>query len=98
MPALIQNHNKKVLETDLKKSYSVISQAVQMYIEDNQEIPSHQSIYFITEANNAFVSEFSKYFKVVKYCSNQWVGSSKACIAGDSFSVWFNNTYKTYSK
>ena len=98
MPALIQNHNKKVLETGLKKSYSVISQAVQMYIEDNQEIPSHQSIYLATEANNAFVSEFFKYFKVVKYCSNKWSGSSAACIAGDSFSVWFNNTYKTYSK
>ena len=30
MPALIQNHKKQIVETSLKKFYSVVNQAVQM--------------------------------------------------------------------
>ena len=96
MPSLVQNYQKKALETGLKKSYSVLSQAVQRMIEEDGEIPSRASV-ASTRANwIAFEKSLSQNLKIVKNCSVY--GYSNKCISGDSFTSWFNSTYKSYNK
>ena len=96
MPSLVQNYQKKALETGLKKSYSVLSQAVQRMIEEDGEIPSRASVASTRGNWIAFEKSLSQNLKIVKNCSVY--GFSNKCISGDSFTSWFNSTYKSYNK
>ncbi len=96
MPSLVQNYQKKALETGLKKSYSVLSQAVQRMIEEDGEIPSRASVGSTRDNWIAFEKSLSQNLKIVKNCSVY--GFSNKCISGDSFTSWFNSTYKSYNK
>ena len=98
MPSLVQNYQKKALETGLKKSYSVLSQAVQRMIEEDGEIPSRASVASTNDNWMAFEKSLSQHLKIVKYCSNSFNGMSDKCISGDSFGSWFGSTYKSYNK
>ena len=98
MPSLVQNYQKKALETGLKKSYSVLSQAVQRMIEEDGEIPSRASVGSTNDNWMAFEKSLSQHLKIVKYCSNSFNGMSDKCISGDSFGSWFGSTYKSYNK
>ena len=98
MPSLVQNYQKKALETGLKKSYSVLSQAVQRMIEEDGEIPSRASVGSTNDNWMAFEKSLSQHLKIVKYCSNSFSGMSVKCISGDSFDSWFGSTYKSYNK
>ena len=98
MPSLVQNYQKKALETGLKKSYSVLSQAVQRMIEEDGEIPSRASVGSTNDNWVAFEKSLSQHLKIVKYCSYSSNGMSNKCISGDSFASWFGSTYKSYNK
>ncbi len=98
MPSLVQNYQKKALETGLKKSYSVLSQAVQRMIEEDGEIPSRASVASTNDNWMVFEKSLSQHLKIVKYCSNSFNGMSDKCISGDSFGSWFGSTYKSYNK
>ncbi len=67
MPVIIQNVRAKVLQTQLKKAYSVISQATQQFINDEQQIPNPQNY---TEPQTQFFKPLAKYFNGGVFCSN----------------------------
>ena len=68
MPSLIQKYEKQVYITQLKKAYSEVSQALQLYMSDNAATT-------LTEAgmnSQVAVNEFTeKYFKNAKVCNRE---------------------------
>ncbi len=83
LPALIANYQRKVLETSFKKSYSVVSQAVQRLIDDEGYIP---------KAENFGMGEFNVVLK-------NYIGSiGNIPMQGETFPNWFTAFYRTYNK
>ena len=66
MPVIIQNARGKVLQTQLKKAYSILSQATQQFINDEQQIPNPQNC---SNPESDFLKPLSKYFNGGTYCS-----------------------------
>ncbi len=93
MPALIANYQRKALETSFKKSYSVISQAMQRLINEEGYIPKAENI---TGYAETFL--LRKYFISAIDCFNKSSGSSESCVSSEKFSSWFDSFYKTYNK
>ena len=86
MPVIIQNARGKVLQTQLKKAYSILSQATQQFINDEQQIPNPQNC---SNPESDFLKPLSKYFNGGTYCSKS------------ECSELFNKivaTYKNYPK
>ena len=95
MPALIAHYQHRALETSFKKSYSVISQATQRFINDEGYIPNAENFKGLSVRNL-----ISSYFVGVIDCFNEYSdsGMSTKCVSSESFSTWFNSFYKTYNK
>ena len=66
MPVIIQNARGKVLQTQLKKAYSILSQTTQQFINDEQQIPNPQNC---SNPESDFLKPLSKYFNGGTYCS-----------------------------
>lgn len=84
LPALMNNHRNKALEAGFKRSYSLLSQALEMYQAQNGEplIPE----YFAIMANGKRLRDFmSEYFNVMYDC-----GLSNVCFTS-------SDIYKTYN-
>ena len=89
LPALITRNQNKALETSLKKNYSALQQALDMYQAHHGErlIPSNIGRF-------AFKGLIQPYFKVVIDC-----GNNEKCV---QYKGWGNDSnftgYRTYSK
>ncbi len=71
VPTLMQNHQRKVYVTQLHKVYNEVSQAVEMYITDNNYLNLSESrIKNNADELNKFVKN---YFKVVQDCDTRYV-------------------------
>lgn len=97
LPSLVQNNRNKELQTGLKKGYSVISQALDMYQADTGErIKDDGSL-----ANQELGKNLKKYLKVIKDCGYAYSGEgedAKGCIPNDSTSREEGvASYKTYN-
>ena len=85
LPSLINNSRNKQFEAGLKKNYSVISQAFDMYQAKNEERATRQ-----TFVGKNFKNTIMPYFNVVKDCgSGVFYQNDKCMPKGD-------NPYKTY--
>ena len=91
MPTLIHNHNKKVIETRLKKFYSSINQAIIMSELENGDKKDWQLYYLNapectadTHSKECLRLVYDKYFKkYLKTTKAKWIDSSS------SFVVYF---------
>ena len=94
IPTLIQNQQNKTLQSQLKKSYSSISQALKLYQADTGSILTPNSGYIIKKS-------LVQYFKVAKDCGFGYGGDTKGCVrnnfneTGDSHSDTYNNLTNT---
>ena len=98
LPALINNAQNKELEEGLKRSYSVLSQALDMYYAQNGERLTHENI----EGGYALKAILKKYLNVVQDCGLGNSDSNKACIPNTSHSGFQDNgqkinKYRTYN-
>ena len=76
LPTLVGNYKNKELSTRAKKTYSLISQALQKYQSDNGTVGDITGL-FDTSKNSADVTTaFSKYFKATRVCTSK---TQKGC-------------------
>lgn len=68
IPSLVKNIRGKILESQLKKSYSIMSQALEQFIEDEQQIPNPTNYTTSYYGKNSFLDIYSKYFKGQAHC------------------------------
>ena len=91
MPALIQNARNRELESALKKSASVIAQALDMYkAENGVPITSDVSTHNLKPA-------IIKYFKVLQDCGEGYNDADSACIKNYNDPDRNSTTYKNFS-
>ena len=103
LPALIQKNRNKELQTGLKKAYSVISQALDMYqAETGERLKADGSL---TE-HGQLGTILQKYFNIIKNCgyayssdnySSDNEADSRGCIPNDSTSREEGSAYKTFN-
>ncbi len=67
VPTLMKNHQKQVFVTQLHKVYSEMSQALELYKEDNNAVDLMEAGLTSQAALDSFMSN---YFKVVKQCDS----------------------------
>lgn len=92
IPALINRTQAKELEAGFKKSYSVLSQAVQrMQYEEGLSEDWEKEF-----GSNTFLPVFRKYLLNYVKCSGKLCVDSDMSVEGDSFKRV--STYKTYNK
>ena len=89
IPTLVNNYRKKQFETGLKKEYSVLLQALDMYKQDNETPLKREDC---TQARNTFKLALQPYLKILMDCGDN---SSGKCLKLTSETN--NPTYKTYS-
>lgn len=85
MPTLIQNHKKHVVETKLKKAYSIFSQAFQLAIAENGEVNTWEYLDGAYSIDNtvAFTEKYLvPYLKVVKNCKEDTTGECEINVVG----------------
>ena len=96
LPALIQNNRNKELQTGLKKAYSVISQALDMYqAETGERLKADGSL-----GNQQLGKNLKKYFNIIKDCGYAYSDDgqdSRGCIPNDSSSREEGSAYKTFN-
>ncbi len=91
LPALIEHHQKKVVETHLQKFYTVINQAIKLSAVENGDPLdwdiSPGSTYASYDVNKKFFEKYLlKYLKVTKYeqcgdrLSSNYGGSNRVCV------------------
>ncbi|MBP3925547.1 type II secretion system protein [bacterium] len=91
LPALIEHHQKKVVETHLQKFYTVINQAIKLSAVGNGDPLdwdiSPGSTYASYDVNKKFFEKYLlKYLKVTKYeqcgdrLSSNYGGSNRVCV------------------
>lgn len=78
LPALIQNHRNKELQTGLKKGYSILSQALELYQAQNGERIKEGNV-----GHRKLKNLIMPYFKTVKDCAYGTELSS--CIPNNSY-------------
>lgn len=92
LPALVQNNRNKELQTGLKRSYSVLSQALDMYQAENGErITSKNS------AKSEVKSVLQKYLKVAYDCGLGRDDKDTACIKNFKDSEKNSTDYKNFN-
>ena len=74
LPALITNYKNKELATRAKKSYSIISQAVQKYQADNGVVGDITGLFDPSKTSAEVAENFAKYFDGAYLCKNQSSG------------------------
>ena len=74
LPALIANFKDKELAVRAKKSYSIISQAIQKYQADNGIIGDVTGLFDTNKTSIEVAENFAKYFDGAYLCKNQSSG------------------------
>ena len=96
LPALIHKNQNKALEASLKKNYSVIQQALEMYqAETGERIKADGTV-----AHQALGKTLKKYFNVIKDCGYSYSGANgdlKGCIANNANTDKSSQNYKTFN-
>lgn len=98
LPTLIQNNRNKELQTGLKRSYSIISQALDMYqAEYGERIKADGSL-----KNLALGKYLKKYLKVIKDCGYAHTGdsapeASQGCVPNSAAARQNGTFYKTFN-
>ncbi len=87
LPSIVNNNQNKQLEAGLKKSYSTISQALDMYQAANGDRAKKSDF---TVTGKAFKDAIMPYFKVMKDCGRGSFYQNGICIEEG------NNPYKTF--
>ena len=91
LPTLVQNNRNKELQTGLKKAYSVIAQALDMYQAQTGERLKPGDAANWEEMRDIFVL---KYFKVIKDCGRGYINGS--CVLNNGWGLEGNSeNYKT---
>ena len=93
MPALIANYRHKVLETQFKKQYSIIQQAL-LQVENSEGMKA-------TNANfppTTFAPVFFKQLSVIVDCKSSGCEKMDLESAGGIYANLTSKTYKTYNK
>ena len=90
MPTLIANHRAKQLETSLKRNYSLVSQALDMYAAENGERAKAGDF-----EPQMFSEMLKKYIKVIRDCNVKGVPHI-ACIPNNS-NIDNTKVYQTYN-
>mgnify|MGYP002520817074 CR=1 FL=1 len=83
IPTLVNNYRKKQFETGLKKEYSVLLQALDMYKQDNETPLKREDC---AQAHAKFKEIIQQYLKISVDCGNY-----------DGLGICLKTTYKTYS-
>lgn len=92
LPALVNNNRNKQLETGLKRSYSIIGQALNMYqAETGEKIRSGEA------GIHTLKPTLMKYMKVIKDCGFGRTDSDSACIPNTGEEESNSKVYKTYN-
>ena len=84
LPTLVQNHRNTELQTGLKKAYSVLSQALDLYYAKNGERIKADS----TTASQSLYKTLMPYFTNAKACgtgSGSSENAAKACVPNNSY-------------
>lgn len=95
IPTLVNNYRKKQFETGLKKEYSVLLQALDMYKQDNETPLKKEDT---DQSPGEFKNKIKPYLKILVDCGdNQASGYKGKCVQNGSFTQDKKYTYKTYS-
>ena len=94
IPTLVNNYRKKQFETGLKKEYSVLLQALDMYKQDNETPLKRED----TDQSLAeFKNKIKPYLKILVDCGNNQTSSKAKCVQNGDYTQDKKYTYKTYS-
>ena len=94
IPTLVNNYRKKQFETGLKKEYSVLLQALDMYKQDNETPLKKEDC----ATHAAFKKAIQPYLKVLVDCGDEQAGRYEGkCVQNGNFTQDKKYTYKTYS-
>lgn len=94
IPTLVNNYRKKQFETGLKKEYSVLLQALDMYKQDNETPLKREDC----ATHAAFKKAIQPYLKVLVDCGDYQSGGYKGqCVQNWYYTQDKKYTYKTYS-
>lgn len=94
LPAIITRNQNKALEASLKKNYSVLQQAFNMYQAEHGERLKPENI-----TKHEFKPAIIKYFSILTDCGFGAGDQNKACVpAYELGDENYNGYYKTYNK
>ena len=96
IPSVVNNYKKQQFRTGLKKEYSVLLQALDMYKQENGTQLKKEDA---TGHNGEFKNKIQPYLKVLSDCGNtQAISSEKVkCVQNWKYSENKKSTYITYS-
>lgn len=93
LPTLVQNNRNRELQTGLKKGYSTIAQALDMYQAQTGERLKPGDMANWEEMRDGFIL---KYFKVIKDCGRGYLNGS--CVLNNGWGLEGNSeNYKTFT-
>lgn len=94
IPTLVNNYRKKQFETGLKKEYSVLLQALDMYKQDNETPLKKEDT---DQSSGEFKNKIQPYLKILVDCGNTQASSKAKCVPNGDYTQDKKYTYKTYS-
>ena len=94
IPTLVNNYRKKQFETGLKKEYSVLLQALDMYKQDNETPLKKEDT---DQSGGEFKNKIQPYLKILVDCGNYQASSKAKCVPNGDYTQDKKYTYKTYS-
>lgn len=94
IPTLVNNYRKKQFETGLKKEYSVLLQALDMYKQDNETPLKKEDT---DQSGGEFKNKIQPYLKILVDCGNNQASSKAKCVPNGDYTQDKKYTYKTYS-
>lgn len=95
IPTLVNNYRKKQFETGLKKEYSVLLQALDMYKQDNETPLKKEDT---DQSHGEFKNKIKPYLKILVDCGDEQAGKYEAkCVQNGYYTQNKKYTYKTYS-
>lgn len=97
LPIITKKIRGKVLQTQLKKAYSTMSQALKQFIEDEQQIPRPSNYPPSYLGQNSFLDIYSKYFQGNAHCLRYECGSLNI-MGFDDYQNTIKKTYRNYPK
>lgn len=92
IPTLVNNYRKKQFETGLKKEYSVLLQALDMYKQDNETPLKKEDT---DQSHGEFKNKIKPYLKILIDCGDG-IRDAK-CVQNGDYTQDKKYTYKTYS-
>ena len=93
MPVLIQNHKEKTTVARLKKTYSVLSNAYMLALNENPDVTSWFPSDEISENSKIFFDKIKPYLKIQKEC-----GFEKGCLTSGYVKTLDGRNYTIYDE